>query len=113
MSVADFSISGAAAARIADIISQQSEPDGMALRVSVLAGGCNGFQYQFKLVREKKAGDHLIEKDGARVFIDPVSFDLLEGAELDFIDKLMGAHFTVNNPNAASSCGCGSSFSLA
>ncbi|MCL1511001.1 iron-sulfur cluster assembly accessory protein [Parasaccharibacter sp. TMW 2.1884] len=111
--MADFSISGAAAARIADIISQQSEPDGMALRVSVLAGGCNGFQYQFKLVREKKAGDHLIEKDGARVFIDPVSFDLLEGAELDFIDKLMGAHFTVNNPNAASSCGCGSSFSLA
>lgn len=110
--MAEFGISPAAAARIAEIISQQPQPENTALRVAVLAGGCNGFQYQFKLVQERESDDHLIEKDGARVFVDPISLDLLEGAELDFVDKLMGAHFTVKNPNAASSCGCGSSFSL-
>lgn len=110
--MASFDISPAAAARIADIISQKPNPESLALRVSVLAGGCNGFQYQFKLVSDRNEEDHLIEREGARVLIDPDSFELLDGAELDFIDKLMGAHFTVNNPNAASACGCGSSFSL-
>lgn len=108
-----FSISSGAAARIVEIISQQAEPEGLALRVAVLAGGCNGFQYQFRLDAERASNDVMIECDGATVMVDPVSLDLLEGAQLEFVDKLMGAHFTVSNPNAASSCGCGTSFSLA
>jgi len=108
-----FSVSPGAAARIVEIISQQDEPDGLALRVAVLAGGCNGFQYQFKLDTDRADDDIVIEQDGATVLVDPVSLDLLEGAQLQFVDKLMGAHFTVANPNAASSCGCGTSFSLA
>lgn len=108
-----FSVSPGAAARIVEIISQQEEPYGLALRVAVLAGGCNGFQYQFKLDTDRAGDDIVIEQDGATVLVDPVSLDLLEGAQLQFVDKLMGAHFTVANPNAASSCGCGTSFSLA
>ena len=103
-----FTMSASAAARIMEIISAQPEPEGLALRVAVLAGGCNGFQYQFKLDRTKNDDDVLIQRDGATVYVD-----LLEGAELEFVDKLMGAHFTVTNPNAASACGCGTSFSLA
>ncbi|MFT9364525.1 MAG: iron-sulfur cluster assembly accessory protein [Gluconobacter sp.] len=108
-----FSVSASAAARIREIIAAQPEPEGLALRVAVLAGGCNGFQYQFKLERDQAADDVIIERDGARVLVDTTSLDLLENAELEFVDKLMGAHFTVTNPNAASSCGCGTSFSLA
>ncbi|MBR0560111.1 HesB/IscA family protein [Neokomagataea anthophila] len=109
----NFSISASAAARICEIIAAQPDPQGLALRVAVLAGGCNGFQYQFKLDTTQNADDHRLTRDGADVIVDETSLDLLEGAELDFIDKLMGAHFTVTNPNAASSCGCGTSFSLA
>ncbi|KGB23216.1 putative iron binding protein from the HesB_IscA_SufA family [Acetobacter pomorum] len=85
------------------------------MRVSVEAGGCNGFQYLFTLIpaADIEADDTRIEKNGALVVVDPASMDLLSGAELDFADKLMGAHFAVNNPNAASSCGCGTSFSVA
>lgn len=108
-----FSVSPGAAARIVEIISQQDEPARLALRVAVLAGGCNGFQYQFKLDTDRADDDVVIEQDGATVLVDPVSLDLLGGAQLQFVDKLMGAHFTVANPNAASSCGCGTSFSLA
>ncbi|QDH15624.1 HesB/IscA family protein [Oecophyllibacter saccharovorans] len=108
-----FRISPAAAARIVEISSARPEPERTALRVSVEAGGCNGFQYLFKLDTEQAGDDRLIEAHGARVVIDPASLELLDGAELDFEDKLMGAHFTINNPNAASSCGCGTSFSLA
>ncbi|MXV44037.1 iron-sulfur cluster insertion protein ErpA [Saccharibacter sp. 17.LH.SD] len=107
-----FRISSAAAARIVEIVKAQPNPDALALRVSVLAGGCNGFQYQFKLDGEQHPDDHIIEQDNARVLIDPESLELLEGAELEFVDKLMGAHFTISNPNAASACGCGSSFSI-
>ncbi|CAI9120313.1 iron-sulfur cluster insertion protein ErpA [Brytella acorum] len=108
-----FSMSASAAARIVDIISQQPDNAGLALRVSVEAGGCNGFQYQFRLDRERRDDDILIKRDSAEVLVDPVSMDLLAGAELEFVDKLMGAHFTISNPNAATSCGCGTSFSLA
>lgn len=107
-----FRISPAAAARIVEIVQAQSDSKDLALRVAVLAGGCNGFQYQFKLEHDRQEDDHLIEHNGARVLVDPDSLELLEDAELEFIDKLMGAHFTISNPNAASACGCGSSFSL-
>lgn len=108
--VAPFSVSARAASRIAEIVAAQKEP--AALRVSVLAGGCSGFQYRFELDQAQGPDDLVIEREGARVFVDPTSMDLLAGAELDFSDALMGSHFAVRNPNATSACGCGTSFSI-
>ncbi|NHO32404.1 iron-sulfur cluster insertion protein ErpA [Acetobacter fallax] len=109
-----FSVSDAAARRIAEIIAARGNDEtAPALRVAVSAGGCNGFQYEFRLDPETAPDDAVIEAHDIRVVVDPASLDLLAGAELDFVDKLMGAHFAVKNPNAASSCGCGTSFSLA
>ena len=104
-----FRFTERAAARIAEVLAPQ--PEGAVLRVAVLAGGCNGFQYRFDL--DRAAGeDTVIEHGGARVVIDPDSFTLLAGSELDYTDELMGAHFAVKNPQAKSSCGCGTSFSV-
>lgn len=106
-----FQVSAEAAARVAEIVAGQPAP--AALRVSVLAGGCSGFQYKFELDEGAPATDDLVlERDGARIFVDPASLDLLGGAELHFSDALMGSHFTVRNPNATSACGCGTSFSI-
>jgi iron-sulfur cluster assembly accessory protein len=105
-----FRLTERAAARIAAISADQG--GGYALRLAVDAGGCSGFQYRFDLQREGEPDDLVIEQDGARVFIDPASMDLLAGSELDFTEALMGAHFAVRNPNASSSCGCGTSFSV-
>jgi iron-sulfur cluster assembly accessory protein len=107
--IAPFRLTDRAAARIAEIATAQGEA---ALRVAVLAGGCSGFQYKFDLDRQAAAEDVVLERDGAKVFIDPASLDLLAGSELDYTDELMGSHFTVRNPNATSSCGCGTSFSV-
>ena len=82
-----------------------------ALRVAVEGGGCSGFQYDISL-DSPAADDLVLEKDGARVLIDPVSLPFLANAEIDFADELIGARFVVNNPNATSSCGCGTSFSI-
>ena len=82
-----------------------------ALRVAVEGGGCSGFQYEIKL-DDAAADDLVLEKDGARVLIDPVSLPFLADAEIDFADELIGARFVVKNPNATSSCGCGTSFSI-
>jgi len=84
----------------------------LALRVSVLAGGCSGFQYRFELDKDVQPDDLVIEKADAKILVDPSSLDLLAGSELDFTDALMGSHFAVKNPNATSSCGCGTSFSI-
>jgi iron-sulfur cluster insertion protein len=105
-----FRLSAPAAARVAEILA--SEPGQKALRVEVLAGGCSGFQYKFDLTAEQNADDLFIQAAGATVFVDPTSLELLAGAELDYKDALMGAHFTVKNPIATSSCGCGTSFSV-
>lgn len=99
-----------AARRISEIIAGEAVPS--MLRVSVKAGGCSGFQYAFDLVREREAGDHVIEKEGATVLIDEVSLPYMMGAEIDFVDDLIGASFKINNPNATASCGCGTSFSV-
>ncbi len=104
-----FDISPRAAARIAEIAASEG---GLALRVAVLAGGCSGFQYSFALDADRQADDLVIEREGATVLVDPVSLDLLAGAELDFKDELMGSYFAVRNPNATSACGCGTSFSV-
>jgi iron-sulfur cluster assembly accessory protein len=82
------------------------------LRVAVLAGGCSGLQYKFELDGQPAADDLVISQGPAKVLVDPVSLDLLGGAELDYTDELMGSHFTVKNPNATSSCGCGTSFAI-
>jgi iron-sulfur cluster insertion protein len=98
-----------AARRIAEITVAEGRS---ALRVAVLAGGCNGFQYRFELDDATQDDDVVIERGGARVLIDPVSLDLLAGAELDYAEELMGSYFAVRNPNAKSACGCGTSFSV-
>jgi iron-sulfur cluster insertion protein len=105
-----FTVSDRAAARIAEIVGAQGQEG--ALRVSVLAGGCSGFQYRFELDAAPQPDDLVVERGGARVLVDPASLDLLAGAELDFTDELMGSHFAVRNPNATSACGCGTSFSV-
>lgn len=96
-------------ARLSEI-SADSAPK--LLRVAVEGGGCSGFQYEIKLEDTPAADDLVLEKDGARVLIDPVSLPFLANAEIDFADELIGARFVINNPNATSSCGCGTSFSI-
>jgi len=100
-----------AAARVAELARLQGDP-GLALRLSVSAGGCSGFQYGFDLTAAIEPDDIVLERDGARLVVDPVSLDLLAGSELDYVEELMGAHFAVRNPNATASCGCGTSFSV-
>lgn len=103
-------VSARAAKRIAEIL--KSEPQPAMLRVAVTGGGCSGFQYNFALDEVKAEDDLVLERDGAVVLIDSMSLDFLRGAEIDFVDDLIGASFKINNPNAQSSCGCGTSFSI-
>jgi len=103
-------LSAAAAAKIKEIAA--AEPAGAGLRVAVDGGGCSGFQYEIALDGASKADDHVIERDGARLFVDPVSLPFLLGSEVDWVEDLIGASFKVKNPNAKSSCGCGVSFSV-
>jgi iron-sulfur cluster assembly accessory protein len=103
-------VSARAAKRIAEVL--KSEPSPVMLRLAVTGGGCSGFQYNFVLDDARLDEDLVVERDGAVVLIDPVSLDFLRGAEIDFVDDLIGASFKVNNPNASSSCGCGTSFSV-
>ena len=103
-------ISERAARRIGEIL--RSEPSGAMLRLSVLGGGCSGFQYKFDVERDKAEDDVTIVRDGVTMLIDAVSLEYLSGSEIDFVDDLIGASFKVNNPKAEASCGCGTSFSL-
>ncbi|WP_084580648.1 iron-sulfur cluster insertion protein ErpA [Sphingomonas azotifigens] len=105
-----IALTPAAAARVAAIASKQAKP--AILRLSVEGGGCSGFQYRFGLAEGVEADDSVAEADGVRLVVDSVSLDLVRGAQVDFIDNLGGAHFAVTNPNAASGCGCGTSFSI-
>ncbi|AGT09949.1 HesB/IscA family protein [Paracoccus aminophilus] len=95
-------------ARLAEI---NEAKDARALRVAVLGGGCSGFQYDIRL-DDKAEDDLVLEGEGQAVVIDPVSLPFLTGAVIDFADELIGARFTIENPNATSSCGCGTSFSI-
>ena len=106
----DVTVSERAARRIGEIL--KAEPAGAMLRVSVEGGGCSGFQYKFDIEHAKVADDVEIARDGAVVVIDPMSLKFLAGAEIDFVDDLIGASFKVANPNATASCGCGTSFSI-
>src|SRR5262245_3959252 len=99
-----------AARRIGEIL--KAEPAGSALRVSVEGGGCSGFQYKFDIDHDKAADDLVVGHENATVLIDSVSLQFLSGAEIDYVDDLIGASFRVNNPQAKASCGCGTSFSI-
>ncbi len=105
-----IALTPAAAARVAAIAAKQAKP--AILRLSVEGGGCSGFQYRFGLAEGVEADDSVAEVDGVQLVVDSVSLDLVRGAQVDFIDNLGGAHFAVTNPNAASGCGCGTSFSI-
>lgn len=107
---ANVSVTSNAAQRIAALASQEGE--NAVLRVSVRGGGCSGFSYDFSFDNAATADDVEIEKDGVKVLIDAVSLMYLEGSEIDFVDDLMGQSFRITNPNASSSCGCGTSFSI-
>lgn len=113
--ITPVALSERAAKRIAAILAEENKSGSDApvmLRVSVSGGGCSGFQYGFDFERDKADDDLVLERDGAVVLIDATSLPFLEGAEIDFVDELIGASFKINNPNAASSCGCGTSFSI-
>lgn len=97
-------------ARIAEINASAGKEQ--ALRVAVEGGGCSGFQYEISLVDDRADDDLILEKDGARVLIDPVSLPFLADAVINFSEELIGARFVIDNPNATSSCGCGTSFSI-
>jgi iron-sulfur cluster insertion protein len=100
-----------AARRIA-MLKQQEHADSALLRIAVSGGGCSGFQYGFSFDDQRNEDDVVFEREGVGVVVDEVSLDLLNGAEIDFVEDLMGAAFQIRNPNAASSCGCGNSFSI-
>ncbi len=105
-----ISLSESAAARVQWIADRQSKP--AALRLAVEGGGCSGFQYRFGLAERIEADDHVTERNGVKLVVDPMSLDLIEGSEVDFVESLGGAAFKVNNPLAAAGCGCGASFSI-
>ena len=106
-----FEVTPRAAAEIAAIAERQGKP-GAALRVSVSAGGCSGMQYGFDLAEAPETDDLVVEQSGVRVLVDEVSLEFLAGARLDWHEALMGSHFKVENPMAASGCGCGVSFAV-
>ena len=105
-----LTLSPSAAKRVAAIAAKQGRP--AMLRLAVDGGGCAGFSYKFALADAIEADDLVAETEGVRLVVDPVSLDLLDGSEVDFVEDLGGAAFKVTNPNAASGCGCGSSFSV-
>ncbi len=99
-----------AARRLARLSADEGKT--LMLRVAVEGGGCSGFQYRMDLVETAEADDLKIERDGQTALVDPVSVPFLKGSEIVFVDELAGAQFVIRNPNAASSCGCGVSFSI-
>ena len=100
-----------AARRIA-VLKTQERAESAFLRIAVSGGGCSGFQYGFSFDDQRNDDDFVFERNGVAVVVDDVSLGLLNGSELDFVEDMMGASFQVRNPNAASSCGCGNSFSI-
>ena len=98
--------------KLKEILAAQQQRD-LALRVYVTPGGCSGFSYGMTLAEQPEDGDSVVEHEGVRVVVDPMSAMYLKGSEIDFVDALMGGGFALRNPNAVSSCGCGQSFRTA
>jgi iron-sulfur cluster assembly accessory protein len=103
-------VTESAARRIAEV--SALEGPGMMLRISVTGGGCSGFQYNFTFDNAQADDDLVIEREGAKVLIDSTTLEYMRGSRIDFVDELVGSAFKISNPNASSSCGCGSSFSV-
>lgn len=106
----EIALTAAAAARVATIAQRQGRR--AALRLSVEGGGCAGFQYRFGLAEDVAADDVAVETDGVQLVVDSISLDLVRGSVVDYVESLGGAAFQVKNPQAASGCGCGTSFSI-
>ena len=104
-----LNLTDAAATKLRDLTKEETNP-AIGLRVYVYSGGCSGFRYGMMLEDAPTPDDKVLEANGIKVYVDGNSISLLEGSEIDYVDTLMGAGFTVNNPNAVSACGCGSSF---
>ena len=102
------SLTDAAAAKLAELTKEETSPE-IGLRVYVYSGGCSGYRYGMMLEDQPTADDNVLHANGVRVYIDNNSVPLIQGSQIDYVDTLMGAGFTVNNPNAVSGCGCGSS----
>jgi len=101
----------AAARKVQELILEEHNPD-LKLRVYISGGGCSGFQYGFSFDEERAEDDIAILNDGVTLLVDPLSFQYLMGAEVDYSESLKGAQFVIRNPNASTTCGCGSSFSV-
>src|SRR5512144_919146 len=108
----EITISASAARKIAALIAAEGGSERLRLRIAVSGGGCSGFQYGFTLDDERHDDDRVFEREGVGVLIDEVSLELLKGSQLDYVEDLMGSYFAIKNPNASSTCGCGSSFSV-
>lgn len=101
-----------AASKVRELILEEANPD-LKLRVYITGGGCSGFQYGFTFDEKIDEGDVTVVRDDVTLVVDPLSFQYLEGAEVDYSESLQGARFVIRNPNAATTCGCGSSFGIA
>lgn len=106
-----FVFTDAAAEKVRELIQEEGNPD-LKLRVFVTGGGCSGFQYGFTFDEVVNDDDATVEKNGVTLLVDPMSYQYLVGAEIDYVESLEGSQFTIKNPNAVSTCGCGSSFSV-
>jgi iron-sulfur cluster insertion protein len=106
-----ITVTEAAASKIKDLLAEESKSDS-GLRVFVQGGGCSGFQYGLMIEENGGVGDQTFESNGIKLYVDPVSLSYLKGAEVDFVDTITGGGFTIKNPNATSTCGCGSSFNV-
>ncbi len=106
-----LTLTESAVRKVRELVAEEGNP-GLKLRVFVTGGGCSGFQYGFTFDDEVSEDDTRIEKDGVEVLVDPVSYPYLVGSEVDYRQSLEGSQFLVNNPNASTTCGCGSSFSI-
>ena len=107
----EIRISDRATAKAKEIFATHADAGGL-LRVYVEGGGCSGFQYGFDLERDLEADDYVVERDGVRLVVDPLSYQYIIGSEIDYQEDLQGSQFVVRNPNATTTCGCGLSFSL-
>lgn len=107
----NITVTDAAAGKICEVIAEENNP-ALMLRMFVQGGGCSGFQYGFTLDDVQAEDDFLIEKNGVKILVDSMSYQYLEGATVDYKDELYGSQFVISNPNAESTCGCGSSFSV-
>lgn len=106
-----INVSQVAASKITELLAEENKQNS-GLRVFVQGGGCSGFQYGLMIEEEPGAGDQVFESNGIRLYVDPISVRYLKGAEVDFVDNIAGGGFTIRNPNATSTCGCGQSFTV-